>query len=230
MKPTSRVMLIVVLLIVLLGEAGCHDLERSRSIDNPAVAGKTIAQQVCSNCHSVNGVSVSPMFPKLAAQTQAYLVAQISDFKAHRRSDPNAKKYMWGFRHLSETQIQQIAAYFSRQPPPLAKPGTPLLVDKGRAIYSAGLPGQGVPACSACHGMHGEGAGETPRLAGQHADYIFKQLMVFRDRGQRPRGEAMKLVSDKMSEQDMRSVAAFLEALQAEKAATDNHSAANDQR
>lgn len=224
MKRTSRFML----LVVLLGEMGCHDLERSRSIDNPAVAGKTIALQVCSNCHSANGVSVSPMFPKLAAQPQAYLVAQLSDFKAHRRADPNAKKYMWGFRHLSDSQIQQIAAYFSSQPPPLATPGDPLSVEKGRAIYSAGLPSLGVPACSACHGMHGEGAGEVPRLAGQHADYIFKQLMAFRDHGLRPRGQVMKLVSDKMSEQDMRSVAAFLEAFPAEKTAGNDRSASHN--
>ncbi len=228
MKRTSRFMLLAVLLVVLLAEMGCHDIERSRQIDNPAVAGKTIALQVCSNCHSANGVSVSPMFPKLAAQPQAYLVAQISDFKAHRRADPNAKNYMWGFRHLSETQIQQIAAYFASQSPPLAKPGNPLSVDKGRAIYSAGVPAQGVPACSACHGMHGEGAGEIPRLAGQHADYIVKQLMVYRQHGQRPRGEAMQLVSDKMSEQDMRSVAAFLEAFPAEKAAGNDQSAAQN--
>lgn len=224
MKRTSRLML----LVVLLGEAGCHDLGRSRSIDNPAVAGRTIALQVCSNCHSANGVSVSPMFPKLAAQQQAYLVAQITDFKAHRRADPNAKKYMWGFRHLSETQIQQIASYFSSQPPPPAKSGDPLLIDKGRAIYAGGLPGQGVPACSACHGMHGDGAGEIPRLASQHADYIVKQLMVFRNHGQRPRGEPMELFSDKMSEQDMRSVAAYLQALYSDNVASGDQSAAHE--
>lgn len=225
MKRMPRLML----LAVLLGEGGCHDLERSRSVDNPAVAGRTIALQVCSNCHSANGVSVSPMFPKLAAQPQAYLVAQITDFKAHRRSDPDAKKYMWGFRHLSETQIQQIAAYFSGQSPPPPKSGDPLLVDTGRAIYLAGLQGRGVAACATCHGMHGEGAGETPRLAGQHADYIMKQLQVFRHSGQRPRGEVMKPVADNMSEDDMRAVAAFLEAFPDDRTAqTGDQSTAHD--
>lgn len=225
MKRMPRLML----LAVLLGEGGCHDLERSRSVDNSAVAGRTIALQVCSNCHGANGVSVSPMFPKLAAQPQAYLVAQITDFKAHRRSDPNAKQYMWGFRHLSETQIEQIAAYFSGQSPPPAKSGNPFLTDTGRAIYSAGLPGKGVVACATCHGMHGEGAGEIPRLSGQHADYIVKQLQGFRHSGQRPRGEAMKPVADNMSEQDMRAVAAFLEAFPTDKKAqADDQSTAHD--
>ncbi|WP_429361657.1 c-type cytochrome [Paraburkholderia sp. GAS32] len=60
-------------LVTLLAGSGCHDLERSRAIDNPAVAGKTIALQVCSNCHGANGVSVSPMFPKLAGQQRQSL-------------------------------------------------------------------------------------------------------------------------------------------------------------
>jgi cytochrome c553 len=222
MKQTLR----LIVFVMLLGEAACHDLERSRSVDDPAVAGRTIALQVCSNCHGVNGVSVSPMFPKLAAQPREYLVAQLTDFRAHRRADLNAQKFMWGFRHLSEAQIEQLAAYFSTRPPPPATFGNSPLVDVGRAIYMTGIPNRGVAACSACHGANGEGLGETPRLAGQHADYIMKQLMVFRHSGQRPRGDPMKPVSDHMSEQDMRSVAAFLEALPAPSASTDGRTTA----
>ncbi|MBN3790365.1 c-type cytochrome [Burkholderia sp. Ac-20353] len=198
---------------ILLAGAGCDDLERSRAIDDSTVAGRTIARQVCSSCHSVNGVSVSPMFPKLAAQPREYLIAQLTDFRNHRRSDPNARKFMWGFTHLSDTQIGQIAAYFSSQPPAPGKSGDPPLANTGRVIFASGLPNKGVVACSSCHGLHGEGAGEVPRLAGQHADYIVKQLSVFRHDGQRPRGEPMKAVSDNLSEQETRAVAAYLEAL-----------------
>src|SRR5260370_27778313 len=104
-------------LATLLAGSGCHDLERSRSIDNPAVAGKTIALQVCSNCHGANGVSVSPMFPKLAGQQRQYLIDQLTDFKTHSRADPNAKRFMWGFTHLSEAAIEEISTYFSDQTP-----------------------------------------------------------------------------------------------------------------
>ncbi|WP_233888963.1 c-type cytochrome [Paraburkholderia flagellata] len=208
MKGVSR----WILLATLLGDASCHDIEHSRRIDDPAVAGRTIALQVCSNCHGVNGVSVSPTFPKLAGQQREYLVNQLTDFRAHNRSDPNAKRYMWGFTHLSDAQIEQLAAYFSSRPPPAGERGDPLLVNSGRTIFVSGLPDKGVPACSACHGAHGEGAGEFPRLAGQHADYIVKQLLVFQHAGQRPRGEVMSAICVKLTEQDMHSVAAFLEA------------------
>ncbi|MGU7779325.1 c-type cytochrome [Burkholderia sp. PU8-34] len=221
-------MLHPVFLATLLAGAGCHDLERSRSIDDPAVAGKTIALQVCSNCHGANGMSVSPMFPKLAGQPRAYLIAQLTDFRTHRRADPNAQKFMWGFTHLSDAQIEQIATYFSSRPPPQGKPDDPPPVDTGRTIFSFGLPDKGVAACSTCHGAHGEGVGEIPRLAGQHADYITKQLRVFRRSGERPRGEPMKAVSDNLSEDEMRAVAAYLEALPANAPVTSDRIAPHD--
>jgi cytochrome c553 len=197
--------------MLLVGSA-CHDLERSRSVDNPAVAGKTIALQVCSNCHGANGISVSPTFPKLAGQQREYLVDQLTDFKTHSRSDPNAKKFMWGFTHLSDAQIEALATYFSSQHATPGEAADPTLMDQGRKIFTSGLPDKGVAACISCHGQHGEGAGKFPRLAGQHADYIEKQLLVFQRSQDRPRGAIMKAVCANMSEQDMRAVSAFVEA------------------
>jgi cbb3-type cytochrome c oxidase subunit III len=196
----------------LLSGSACHDIERSRSVDNPAVAGKTIALQVCSNCHGVNGVSVSPAFPKLAGQRHEYLVDQLTDFKTHARADPNAKRFMWGFTHLTEAQIDDLAAYFSSQPADLGEAGGLALVNEGKAIFTSGLPNKGVAACVACHGKHGEGMNRFPRLAGQHADYVQKQLEIFQHTEDRPRGEVMKAVCANMSERDMRAVAAFVEA------------------
>jgi cbb3-type cytochrome c oxidase subunit III len=213
MKRMSRLML----LAVLLGEVGCHDLERSRSIDNPAVAGKTIALQVCSNCHGATGVSVSPMFPKLAGQQRQYLIDQLTDFKTHSRADPNAKRFMWGFTHLTETQINELATYFSsQQAAALGDHGNRKLIDEGKAIYASGLPDKGVAACVSCHGQHGEGAGQFPRLAGQHADYVVKQLLVYQRTEDRPRGATMKAICNNMSEQEFRAVAAYVEALPSE--------------
>ncbi|OXJ38686.1 cytochrome c4 [Burkholderia sp. HI2714] len=209
-------------LALVLAVSGCHDLERSREVDNPAVSGKTIALQVCSNCHGATGVSVSPMFPKLAGQRKEYLVDQLNDFKHHARADPNAKRYMWGFTHLTDAQIDQLAEYFSSQPAALGEVGDRLLVDTGKAIFVSGLPDKGVAACIGCHGQHGEGMSGFPRLAGQHADYVLKQLRIFRETDTRPRGAVMKSVCSNMTEQDMRAVAAFVEAFPAEAGASAN--------
>ncbi|RQR45184.1 cytochrome c4 [Burkholderia sp. Bp9140] len=206
----------LVSLAMMLAGAGCHDLERSRQVDNPAVAGKTIALQVCSNCHGATGVSVSPQFPKLAGQRKEYLVDQLTDFKHHARADPNAKRYMWGFTHLTDAQIDDIATYFSSQHAGLGEAGDRALIDAGRAIFVSGLPDKGVAACIGCHGQHGEGVDRFPRLAGQHADYVLKQLRIFRETDTRPRGAVMKSVCANMTEQEMRAVAVFVEAFPAE--------------
>jgi cytochrome c553 len=207
----NKVAHIVSIAMVLAGSA-CHDLERSRQVDNPAVSGKTIALQVCSNCHGATGISVSPMFPKLAGQRKEYLIDQLTDFKNHARSDPNAKRFMWGFTHLTDAQIDELATYFSSQSMILGDSGDLALLSQGKAIFVSGLPDKGVAACIGCHGQHGEGMTRFPRLAGQHADYVMKQLKIFRETDTRPRGTIMKEVCANMSEQDMRAVAAYVEA------------------
>ncbi|HEX7909063.1 MAG TPA: c-type cytochrome [Paraburkholderia sp.] len=213
----------IISLGMALAGTGCHDMDRSRAVDNPAVAGKTIALQVCSNCHGVKGVSVSPAFPKLAGQRREYLVDQLADFKTHARSDPNAKRFMWGFTHLSEAQIDELAAYFSSQTPVMGEAADQSLMVEGKAIFTSGLPDKGVAACVSCHGKHGEGMNQFPRLAGQHADYVYKQLLVFQHNvEQRPRGEIMKAICSNMSERDMRAVAAFVEAFPPETEAAAN--------
>jgi cytochrome c553 len=129
---------------------------------------------------------------------------------------------MWGFTHLSDQQIDELATYFSSQPPVLGEPAERTLLDEGRAIYAHGLPDKGVTACVACHGQHGEGQREFPRLAGQHADYVVKQLLVFQQTELRPRGAPMKEVCSNMSEHDMRAVAAYVEAFPPDTVAAEN--------
>ncbi len=51
------------------------------------------------------------------------------------------------------------------------------------------------------------------RLAGQHADYVVKQLLVFQRTDERPEGVAMKVVAHKLSGQNIEDVAIYLQAL-----------------
>ena len=52
----------------------------------------------------------------------------------------------------------------------------------GARLVSQGAPENGVPACASCHGARGEGmaAGGFPRLAGQSAAYLARQIESFR--------------------------------------------------
>lgn len=193
----------------------CADLTRSRDLANPQVSATTLAQQVCSNCHGVTGHAVSPNFPNLAAQVEAYSVAQLNGFKSHRRQDPAGFEYMWGLsRNLTDDQIKGLAAYYAAQPPakqPLE--GKPLQRDAGKAIFDNGVAAKNIPACATCHGAEGQGVGMFPRLAGQHADYLAKQLLVFQRTDERPAGSIMKTVAHELTRDDIDNVAAYAQAM-----------------
>ena len=199
----------------LLAAAGCSNLERSRDLANPHVSATTLAQQVCSNCHGMSGVAVSPNFPNLAAQGDPYFVAQMNGFKSHGRHDPAGFEYMWGLsRSLTEEQIAGLAAYYSGQTPAnQGAEGAPARLDAGKEIFDKGVPDKGVPACATCHGAHGEGMATFPRLAGQHADYLVKQLAVFQRTDDRPEGSIMKTVAHELTQQNIDDVAGYLQAL-----------------
>ncbi len=194
---------------------GCANPERSRDLANPAVSAITMAQQVCSNCHGITGSSVSPNFPNLAGQTEAYFVAQLSGFRSHGRRDPAGFEYMWGLsRSLTDEQIKGLAAYYTGQTPtPQRIEGDRSRFEAGKTIFASGVADKGVPACATCHGAEGKGNVTFPRLAGQHADYLMKQLLVFQRTDERPDGGIMKTVAHELTAQNIRDVSAYLHAL-----------------
>jgi cytochrome c553 len=201
--------------LVLSAAVGCAPLERSRNLNDPQVPPKALAQQICASCHGINGQATSPNFPNLAAQPRDYIVAQLKGFRTPGRSDPPGFEYMWGIsKHLTDDQIEGLADYFSSQPSPTARAAPArddAVVEVGRKLFQNGIPDREVPACSACHGDHAQGAGQFPRLAGQHSDYLTKQLVVFQRTNQRPSGAVMKAVSHNLSDADIRAVATYLQ-------------------
>lgn len=205
----------VTLLAAAALAAGCSHLDRSRNLADPRVSAVTLAQQVCSNCHGVDGNAVSPNFPNLAGQVEGYLVAQLNGFKARGRRDPAGFEYMWGLsRSLSDAQIQGLATYYAAQAPvrqPLE--ASAAAARAGKSIFADGVPDRNAPACAGCHGATGQGQAAFPRLAGQHADYVVKQLVVFQRTDERPEGGIMKTVAHELTPADIANVAAYVQSL-----------------
>jgi cytochrome c553 len=205
-----------ILALIAMGAMGaaCTSVENSRNLANPNVPAKAIAQQVCSLCHGVDGQSVSPNFPNLAAQQSTYFVAQMKGFRSHGRLDPAGFEYMWGLsRSLTDEQITGLADYFTKQ----ALPAVPSVtsdvgaVSGGKLIFEKGVPDKNIPACSTCHGAQAQGKETFPRLAHQHADYLVKQLMVFQRTDERPEGSIMKTIAHDLTRKNMEDVAAYLQ-------------------
>ncbi len=167
----SHVALAAMLLAGALPAAGAQD--------NAAIqkAAEEKAVNLCSTCHGPRGISTSPEFPILAAQRKGYLEAQIEAFRKRTRSEKDAHDFMWGIAgNLDEAIIGGIATYYSTQPPAKGRSDNPALVAEGKELFDKGLPERGIPACKACHGDDAAGTADFPRLAGQHAKYVVKQL------------------------------------------------------
>src|SRR5215475_7321780 len=144
----------VSVLAICIAAAGCTNLPRSRDLANPDVAGKTLAEQVCSNCHGVTGTATSPNFPNLAAQQEEYLTLQLQGFHSQSRRDPAGYEYMWGIsRNLTDKQIGELAAYFAaQQPRAQSVEGNPAQIAAGQSIFEHGVTEKNIPPCGSCHG------------------------------------------------------------------------------
>ncbi len=164
----------------------------------------------CTSCHGEKGNSMTPLFPKLAAQNVGYLVQQMQAFKDGTRSDATMGAMVSG---LTDQDMQDIAAFYAAQtvtenalpqldPDDLdaiddndqlteaektaarqaLKAQQDTLMALGYDVYRNGDLDNEISACIACHGPYGEGnePASFPALKGQHADYLIKTLTDFK--------------------------------------------------
>jgi cytochrome c553 len=175
-------------------------------------AARQAAVTTCAICHGPQGRSIAPKFPSLAGQHSNYLAAQLKAFKAQTRGDPDALGYMWGMAApLDDEMIEALAAYYSAQTPGHGRAGDAAEIARGADIYANGVAAEGIPPCIACHGPGAVGTDDFPRLAGQHAQYLLKQLRSFQSNLRNV--AVMHGVAKELQAKEMSAVAAYLESL-----------------
>jgi cytochrome c553 len=70
-----------------------------------------------------------------------------------------------------------------------------------------------VAACSACHGANGAGTDKLPRLAGQYAEYVERQLKAFDKRERTNDNAVMHGIASKLTELEVKAVASYVSGL-----------------
>lgn len=81
---------------------------------------------------------------------------------------------------------------------------------KGEALYNNGDAARGVLACVGCHGAAGNSTiTQNPKLAGQHPEYVAKQLADFKT--PQRNNPIMSGIAAGLNEEDMKNIAAYLE-------------------
>ena len=176
----------------------------------------------CASCHGMEGAGNSAAgYPALAQMPQAYFTKQIADFKSGTRSNavmsPIAKA-------LTPEDAEAAANFYAGLPRPQS-PSAPAdagLVARGESLAINGAWDRGLPACFKCHAPGGTGVAPSfPPIAGQHVGYTVSQLQAWKT-GTRTNDplSLMKTVAEKLSDDDMRAVAAYLATLGTQAAAS----------
>ncbi len=150
----------------------------------------------CYGCHGIPSYkNVYPTYsvPKLQGQFAEYLVLALKAYRSGERSHSTMHSHA---ATLSEEDMEDIAAFLAGEP--LQPKGAP----EGKP------PAKATELCVSCHGTDGVGiTPQFPSLAGQHADYLERTLLDYRDGGRK--NPVMAAFMADLSDADIRSLAEY---------------------
>ena len=182
------------------------------------VAGDAEAGQArsitCAACHGAEGNSANPLWPNVAGQHASYIKNQLGAFKEGKRVNALMSSQAM---LLSDEDMANLAVYYEGLAPATQTVADPALLDRGERLYRAGNAENGIAACIACHGPRGLGnaAAQYPVVSGQHAAYTEKTLSDYRS-GERKSvagNNAMNEIAAKLTDEDIRALASYLQGL-----------------
>ena len=195
--------------------------------DGNPQAGHAIASRSCAACHGADGNSTNPLFPNLAGQNPDYLYGQLRAFKSGGRQSRIMSPIV---ADLSAANMADVASYYAHQAIRTNRIRDNARIAAGRHIFYGGANHGATPACAMCHsasagglsmmggmmkgmpmmrGMMGGGMmAAIPKLNGQHAAYLVKQLREFAS-GRR-QSMMMNSVATSLTHAEMQEVADYL--------------------
>jgi cytochrome c553 len=163
----------------------------------------------CTACHGSDaGGEPNGSVPRLAGQYARVLIKQIIDFRSGRRWDLRMEQVT--SRHqLGDAQaVADVAGYIAMLSPVLAPtPGNGGQLERGAGLYKS--------RCLECHGPMGEGSvgSQTPRIAGQHAAYLMRQMQETAGGGRPNMSAGHQALLDTLEVRDFEGLADYISRL-----------------
>lgn len=177
------------------------------------------AYATCIACHGAAGEgNVGLKAPALAGLSADYLTRQLQNFKSGVRGASEGDAMGAQMRPfatmLSDTDMQAVTQALAALPSQRRSATLEGDTVNGQKLYNA--------SCGDCHGAFAEGndAFSAPRLVGQHDQYLFDQVMKFKN-GQRGYlkddrlGRQMAFMSSEIADATaLRNVVAYIQSLE----------------
>lgn len=199
-------------LLAILGLFACvagRCVHAAETADAAEASAKLFATEVCSACHGPAGRSEFSAIPNLAAQPWPYLLAKMKAFRNRAGRESEDHIDVLGLLLIDDATQTALAHYYADQSPAPPVAGDAALIAAGERIYARGDSGRGIAACAACHGAQASGFWIFPRLAGQHAEYVERQILGFQSRLRDSR--VMHGILKNISAGEVKAVAAFVQ-------------------
>lgn len=214
MKIINSLLIITLLSLSLSGKE--LEIPGTLPVGDTGVGKGLVAQ--CAACHGASGVSSNSDWPNLAGQGEKYLFSQLKYFQTGERENVLMMAVIPYLKTLTDSQLQDIAAFYSAQSASVgqAKDNQELLA-RGEWLYRAGDPKKGIPACTACHGLAGNGLNQAgfPAVSGQQINYLQTTLKDYRSNARNAGNYAsvMQAVAVNLSDSDIEAVANYMHGL-----------------
>jgi cytochrome c553 len=170
---------------------------------------------MCIGCHGIPGYQSSfpevHKVPMIAGQGAKYIASALTAYQKGERKHPTMRAIA---ASLSEQDIADLAAFYELQgkgdaaAPPAAVPEPPAAV---AALLARGN-------CASCHGANFNTPidGSYPKLAGQHADYLYVALKEYQIRNNAQVGRSNPIMGGMVapfSRQELKLLANYLGSL-----------------
>ncbi len=180
-----------------------------------AVAGEAKVA-MCIGCHGIKGYQASfpeiHKVPMIAGQGASFIVAALDAYKKGERKHATMRAIAGS---LTEQDMADVAAYYEQQ----GKPAVAIVLPEQPPAASADVAALLTKgACSSCHGANFSKPidGSYPKLAGQHADYLYVALKAYKTEGNAQVGRSNAIMGGQVkqfSNVELRAMANYIGSL-----------------
>jgi cytochrome c553 len=182
--------------------------ELATAESDPQAAG------ACARCHGAGETApASRLVPVLHGQKVEYLIQALRVYAEGSRSSGIMQPLASDLDAESITKLARYYAGLARPQPRFQPDSEPSSVERGRRLATIGDPQTRIPACNACHGE--SGFVTFPRLDGQHAPYLVRQLRLWKEgvNAGTDNGAIMAPIATRLSDEQVRDVSAYYASL-----------------